>query len=107
LTVIGKGREVICQYLRSVPNGGDVADFSNVFPETPVCPVLHQASHHAKLHLHLLAPRDPQPMALTEALAMKHPDLRFTLYYETPSGYGTVHGRDGKIKSHVYREQEK
>lgn len=99
-------RKIIYQYLRMIPDGGDLADFRPVSPNTPVAPVIKLDSHHAKLHIHTLGPEDPRPLELVEGLAKRHPELRFTLYYEHDQGYGTIHAKAGKVLTHAKRENK-
>lgn len=93
-------------YLRQVPEGGDLADFRSISPNTPILPVIHCAENHAKTHIHTLGPADPKPVELVESLAARHPDLRFTLYYEHETAFGTIHARAGKIESHTEKDKE-
>ena len=105
LTVIGPMRMVMYKYLHQIPGGGDLADFTEVSPNTPVAPVIKIQDHHAKLHCHTLGPEDPRPLELAEGLAKRHPDLRFALYYEHEQAYGTIHARAGKVETHAERRK--
>ena len=87
-----------------IPDGGDLADFRVVSPDTPVAPVIKMEDHHAKLHIHLLSEEDMKPLQLIEGLAERHPSLRFTLYYEHDGIYGTIHAQAGKVQTHSKKE---
>jgi hypothetical protein len=101
LTVIGPERwHAMRPYVRYT-QGGALA----TFPSGAVAVVVKLEDHHSKLHLHALSEDDPEPVALIEALAERHTDLRFTLYYERPGGYGTIRARGGRVEEHVAKEQ--
>ncbi len=106
MTVIGQLRQIMYRYVRQIPNGGDIVDFSLVLSNAPVCVAIKVEDHHAKLHIHTLSEEDPRPKELVEALAKRHPELRFVLYYEHAKAYGTIHARSGKIQTHAEKKRE-
>jgi hypothetical protein len=106
IIAVGRDRQVLYQYVKRTKEGGMVARFDDVSPTTPACAVIKDEDHHAKLHLHLLCDQNPNAPELMEALCVMHPNLRFTVYYTTGQGYGTMHGRNGQVESHVYKETD-
>lgn len=106
LTTIGPTRKALYKYIQRTAADAEMADFRAVSPRTLPCPVVKLADHHAKLHVHLLSRDDLAPEDLIEGLAREHPELRFTLYYEGPAGYGTIEAKNAAVQTHRKKQRE-